>query len=276
MSLTLAVIGQRGEPGKTTTAVNVAAAFAYGGKRVLMVDADPRAGLGRALGVMPEDTRSVGSAMLRQLSGERPPVQQMVYSTDELLPECRLPGTLDAFLADPYTSRRAESTVAESDYRSATVLCEVLDHVRSEYDVTVIDTPPVVSALSAAGLAASDVAVAVSGLSRPAWPGVVMIKANVEAMAARTEGRSCPRFLGTVLNKVPLPAQRTLPIDTAERQVRLSALKVFDTRIHCDVLVPQAWELGVPVCVSHPQAPLSSAYRALAGEIAGRVAQAVA
>jgi chromosome partitioning protein len=275
MGLALSIIGQRGEPGTTTTAVNLAAAFASLDKRVLIVDAHPGANVGPAVGIPPHNSRSVGTAILQQLDGQTPRVGNMVYRHERVLPADRSTGTLDAFLSTARTSRHAASRVAELDYAGATVLRAVLDHVQSDYDLVVIDTPPPTSALSAAVLAAADLVVAVSELSRAALPGTVMLKAHVNAMDARTQGLSRPGFLGTVLNKVSGPSHRTLHMEADECHFKRHQLQVFGTRICRDSLIAEARALGVPVGGGRCEGGPGSTYRNLAAEIIGRAQCAV-
>jgi chromosome partitioning protein len=276
MSLTIAVIGQAGEPGATTTAVNLAAAFASTGKRVLIVDSTSGAAMGAAVGVIPQDTRSVGAALLRQMDGETPRVEEMVHRHDQVFPVGRLAGTLDAFLATAGTAHEADLHVGALGYPGTAVLRTVLDQVQKEYDLVVIDTPPPMRALSAVGLAAADLVVAVSELSRAALPGAVMLKAHVDAMGTRTQGQSSPQFLGTVLNKVPPAFHGTPRSDADECHFGKHQLMNFGTRIYRDALISGARELGAPVCTSHPEAQASSDYRSLAAEVVGRTHCAVA
>jgi chromosome partitioning protein len=270
MSMVLAVTGGRMESGKTTTAVNLAAAFAGTGKRALAVDLDPLTGLGPAVGVVPREERSVGSALVERLAGSRPDVLKMVHHRSELLAGCGSGGRLDVFAGAPRSAHRAERAIALRDYPGTLALREVLEDLAGDYDVVVMDTPPAVSALSAAGWAAADAVVAVSELSAAALPGTAVLKAGVEATWTRTQGRGHPRFLGTVLNKVP-PAGAGEEGDAVERRFRQAGLRTFRTRIWQDALVSAALELGVPVCASHPDEPSGLAYRELMGEIVIRL-----
>jgi cellulose biosynthesis protein BcsQ len=244
--------------------------------RVLIVDAHPRADVGSAVRIMPENSRSVGTALLRQLEGRYPHVEEMVYRHDQVLPTERFRGRLDAFLSTARTACHADSKVAELDYAGTAVLRAVLEHVQNDYDLLVIDTPPPTSALSAVGLAAADLAVVVSRLSRVALPGAVMLKAHIDAMDTRTQGSSRPGFLGTVLNKVPGPSRRTLQTEADECQFRKHRLQAFGTRICRDDLIAKAREAGVPVCARQLEGEPGSTYRNLAAEVIGRAQSAVA
>jgi chromosome partitioning protein len=270
MSMVLAVTSEGMNSGKTTTAVNLAAAFAGAGNRALAVDLDPLTGLGPAMGVVPREACSVGSALVEWLAGNRPDVVRMVHRRSELLAGWGHGGRLDVFAGAPVSAHRAERAIALRDYPGTLVLREVLAHVSGDYDVVVMDTPSAVSALSAAGFAAADAVVAVSELSAAALPGTAVLKAGVEATWTRTEGRSCPRFLGTILNKVP-PAGTGEEGDAVERLFRQAGLRTFCTRIWQDTLVSAALELGVPVCASHPDDPLGLAYRRLVRDIVSRI-----
>ena len=68
MSRIIAIANQKGGVGKTTTAVNLAAGLALLGKRVLLVDFDPQASAGSALGIRVEGD---GESIYDVIVGER-------------------------------------------------------------------------------------------------------------------------------------------------------------------------------------------------------------
>jgi chromosome partitioning protein len=272
--MVLAVAGQRGKQGRTTTTVNLAGAFAVGGRNTLVVDLDLRARVGAALGVVGQAPRSVGAALLGRLYGDVvrapgpmpcPPVGPLRASAGA--------GALDVFVSDPATSRDAERAVALCGFGCISVLGEVLSELRDRYDVVLINTPPSVSALSTVAMAAADFLIAVCAPLLASLPGVAVLKANTEATSMRTEGRCRPGFLGTVVNKAPCPSQRTVQETSFEEQLRQLDLKTFATQIRVDGLISQAFACGRPVCVSHPQEPSGAAYRRLACEVVARIQQ---
>jgi chromosome partitioning protein len=236
---------------------------------VLAVDLDPLSELGRAMGVMPREERSVGTALVEQLAGGRPETQRMTHCRIGLLAGRACGGGLEVFAGTPGSAREAERVIAIRDYPGTLALRSMLEEAGARYDVVVIDTPPMISALSATGLAAADAVAVVSELSSAALPGAAVLKAGVEATRDRTGGRGCPRFLGTLLNKVP--AGKAGAEDEASEQLfRQAGLRAFRTRIPWDAMASQALDAGIPVSASCPDGPLGLAYREVVEEIVSR------
>ncbi len=271
--MVLALAGQRGEPGKTTTTVNLAGALAASGMDILVVDLDPRARVGAALGVVPQEPRSVGFALQARLDGVPSVLSRMFHPRDELLAACANAGKLDVFAAVPGALHKAERAIAAADFEGTVILRDLLRAVRGGYHVIVVDTPPSTSALSAVALAAADFVIAVATPSHASLPGAAMIKAHTEVTTERTASRSCPRFLGTVLNKVRASRERTLQDVSVEARFRQLGLRTFATQIPDDERIKRALDLGRPVCASHPLEPPSVAYRNLAWEVVERAEQ---
>ncbi len=142
MAKILAFANQKGGVGKTTSAVNVAAALGYKGKRVLLVDSDPQGNAGSAVGV----NRKKLSCDLMSVMIEGAPVKDAVLKT-----ECKnlwvLPATMG--LAG------AELELSHHEKRHS-VLKSALDAVAEDYDYVVIDCPPSLGLLTLNALSAAD------------------------------------------------------------------------------------------------------------------------
>ncbi len=143
---TIAIASQKGGVGKTTIAINLAAALARDGRRVLAVDMDPQGYCAVAVAV-PEARieLSIQDCLLRRSDGERielPRVTWQISSNLDLAPS-------RAGLAQLETQPGgAEGRI--------TPLREILNPVRRKYDFCIIDCPSYAGVLTANALAAAD------------------------------------------------------------------------------------------------------------------------
>jgi len=139
----VAIANQKGGVGKTTTALNLSAALALRGQRVLLVDLDPQANCTSGLGVEPDD----GCSMYPVLMGESTVHQQIIPSGRENL--SLVPSEMD--LAG------VEIELARSDDH-LTRLRTILQGLKPNdlFDYCILDTPPSLGVLMTSALAAAD------------------------------------------------------------------------------------------------------------------------
>lgn len=152
MGLVIGIINQKGGVGKTTTSVNLGAAIADKGKRVLMIDIDPQGNLTTHLGISPQENQEnptespripeftiydvlKGAKTIQEVTIKRSPNLDVVPSSLFLsAADLELGGVVGREL----------------------ILKRSLEKVRSAYDVIVIDCPPALGLLSLNVLAAVD------------------------------------------------------------------------------------------------------------------------
>ena len=148
-ALHIAVLGRKGGSAKTTTAYNLAGAFAATGNRCLLVDLDSQASLTRALSDDPV-VAEPGSAR----ASPRP-------SGASATPSARLAAGIDLAPGD----RAIEATAAALAQNPAGPLRLrlLLEEVREIYDVVIIDTAPLLGFTQTSALLAGDIAVVPSG-----------------------------------------------------------------------------------------------------------------
>lgn len=271
----IAVATQKGGVGKTSTTVNLAAGLALAGARVLIVDLDPQAQAGTAVGVnlVGEDqlARSLGWVLQARLQGMRMDLAGIWFDRCELLEEWEDAGTLHLLACEESTMTSAQDLIHKKGFQSTPILRRMLVEIEDQFDFVVIDTPPAVSSLSATALAAADFVITVCIPEYPALKGAAATRGTVKYVKDRTGGECEPQYLGAVLNRSN-PPSRWKAQEVNIRNGMLDAdLFPFQTDIRLDNRISDSFAYGVPSVIRFASHTPGKMYSELMGQIVERM-----
>jgi chromosome partitioning protein len=248
----LAVANQKGGVGKTTTAVNLGAALAELGARVLLVDIDPQGNATSGLGV---DRRRVERSVYDVLL-EGVPAAAAVRQTS--VPGLwLLPSTLD--LAG------AELELGAAASREAR-LREALAPLRAEFSWLLIDCPPSLGLLTLNALVAADGVLVPIQCEYYALEGVGQLVNTIQGVRRNMNPQL--QIEGIVLTM--FDGRTNLSLQVAEEVRRAFRREVFKTLVPRNVRLSEAPSHGVPISVYDPRSRGAQVYEALAKEVVAR------
>lgn len=246
------VINQKGGVGKTTTAVNLAAALASF-RRVLLVDLDPQANASSGLGVE-DPERTIYDVLVGEVSARRAVVRTSTPNLSVLPASADLAGA---------------AVELDASTENLMLLDKALIGVRPNYDFVVVDAPPSLGALTLNALAAADQLVIPLQAEYYALEGIAGMMETVDRM--RSSLNPDLRILGIL---VTMYDARTRLSQEVEANVRTHfGDEVFRTVIPRSVRLAEAPSYGQPIFAYAAMSQGAIAYQALAEEVLTRVSQ---
>ncbi len=253
----LAVANQKGGVGKTTTAVNLGAALAELGYRVLVVDLDPQGNATTGLGVNPRNLEhSVYDVLLHDV-----PMEDCIEPT-ALRNLFVVPATIDLAGAEielvPVFSRELR-------------LRRAIEALDNDFDFTLIDCPPSLGLITVNGLAAATEVIVPIQCEYYALEGLGQLLRNVNLVQHNLN----PRLEVSAIILTMYDA-RTKLADQVAGEVRAHfGEKVCRNIVPRTVRLSEAPSFGQPIIVFDPTSRGAIAYRELAKEVSGGAPQRV-
>jgi chromosome partitioning protein len=246
----IAVANQKGGVGKTATVLNLGAALAAMGERVVLIDLDPQANLTAISGVEEVELST----------------HDLLLSPDVDLREIVQPTPIEGLLLAPseYALAAAEAQLAGAERRQFR-LAEKLGNL-AEGIIVIIDTPPSLGFLTINALTAAGEVLIPVQCAFLAMKGLQQLLRTVEGVRERANPDLA--ILGLLLTMYDA---RTVHADEVKgRLLHHFGDQVFDTVIPRTVAFDYATVAAMPLVQFRPDSPGADAYRALAQEVLAR------
>ena len=247
-STTVALANQKGGVGKSTTAINLSAALAFQGQRVLIVDLDPQGNATSGVGI---DRGDLTASMYHVLLGDTA-LEEVIEPTS----------VRDLFVAPATIDLAGAEIELVSMFSRELRLRNALKEIDGEYDVVFIDCPPSLGLLTVNALASADEIVIPIQCEYYALEGLTQLLRNVELVQRNLN--PALEIEGVVMTM--FDARTRLGSDVVEQVRRHFGDKAYRTVVPRTVRLSEAPSYGEPIEAFDPMSRGAIAYRELARE----------
>ncbi|MBX3104799.1 MAG: ParA family protein [Microbacteriaceae bacterium] len=252
----IALCNQKGGVGKTTTTINLGAALASYGRKVLCVDFDPQGALSAGLGVNVHDVVNIYDLLIDSNQDPASAIQQTKTKNLDVIP-----ANIDLSAAEVHLINE----VAREQ-----ILARVLRKVANDYDAILIDCQPSLGILTVNALTASHGVLIPLECEFFALRGVALLVETIEKVRDRLNpALELDGILATMYDPRTLHSREVL-----ERVQDTFGNQVFKTVIARTVKFPDASVAATPITDFAPDSPAAESYLQLARELVLRGAVA--
>lgn len=252
MGRIIAIANQKGGVGKTTTAINLSAALAEMGKRVLTIDLDPQGNTSSGLGI---DKNTLHSTVYELLIGEATLYESIQKNVLDNLSV--LPSTVELAGAEIELVN-----IPDKEY----ILKKYIDIVREDYDYIIIDCPPSLNTLTVNAMTTADTVLVPIQCEYYALEGLSQLIHTINLVKKRLNPSL--EIEGVVFTMYD--ARTNLSLQVVENVKENLNQTIYKTIIPRNVRLAEAPSHGLPITIYDPKSAGAEGYRALATEVVER------
>lgn len=253
----IAVVNQKGGVGKTTTSVNVAAAMAIQGKKVLLIDADPQGNATTGFGIEKSKVKATLYDVFADLVDDSEncseAINQAIIET-KIQNLSLIPATLDLAGAEPILLGAVGKEM---------ILRDAITPIQKEFDTIIIDAPPSLGILTINILAACDEIIVPLQSEFYALEGLSHLMKTIEIVRKRINPAiKIKKVLLTMVDD-----RNKLSQQVSEEVHEYFGDKVAKTKIPRNVRLGEAPGFGEPGVVLYPDSKGAMAYFSFVEEL---------